>query len=58
MYHQNQCLGSIGVHVVTWGVTPFFKPWFFDGAVVYWGRPHATESAALEEAEILRNICR
>ena len=54
MYHQNQVLGSTGVHLVTWGLTPMFKPWFFDGAIVYWGQLHATESAALEAAEILR----
>ena len=55
MYHQDQCLGSIGVHLVTWGVTPMFKPWFVNGSIVYWGDLHSTESAALEAAEILRS---
>ena len=45
---------SVGVHLVTLGIMPLFKPWFFDGAVVYWGDPCQTHSAALEAAEILR----
>ena len=45
---------SIGVHLVTFGIEPFFKPWFFNGSVVYWGELCQTYSAALEAAEILR----
>ena len=47
---------SVGVHLMTLGIMPFFKPWFFDGSIVYWGDPCPTHSAALEAAEILRAI--
>ena len=47
---------SVGVHLVTLGIMSLFKPWFFDGSVVYWGEPCQTHSAALEAAEILRSI--
>ena len=47
---------SVGVRLVTLGIRPLFKPWFFDGSVVYWGEPCNTHSAALEAAEILRAI--
>ncbi len=47
---------SVGVHLVTFGIMPLFKPWFFDGSIVYWGDPCPTHSAALEAAEILRAI--
>jgi len=47
---------SVGVHLVTFGIMPLFKPWFFDGSIVYWGDPCQTHSAALEAAEILRSI--
>ena len=47
---------SVGVQLVTFGIMPLFKPWFFDGSVVYWGEPCHTYSAALEAAEILRAI--
>ena len=56
MYQPNQACKSTGVHLVTLGITPLFQPWFFDGAVVYWGTPCQTHSAALEAAEILRTI--
>ena len=41
---------------MTLGMMSLFKPWFFDGSVVYWGEPCLTHSAALEAAEILRAI--
>ena len=47
---------SVGVHLMTLGIMTLFKPWFFDGSVVYWGEPCQTHSAALEAAEILRAI--
>ena len=54
MYHQNQGRDTTGVHLVTLGITPLFRPWFFDGSTVYWGTPCQTYSAALEAAEILK----
>ena len=56
MYQPNQSCQTTGVHLVTLGIVPLFKPWFFDGSVVYWGEPCQTHSAALEAAEILRAI--
>jgi len=45
---------SCGCQLVFIGAVSLFKPWFFDGGVVYWGQLQDTESAALEQAEILR----
>lgn len=45
---------STGAHLVLIGASTWFKPWFFDGWVVYWGNLCDTESAALEQAEILK----
>ena len=47
---------SVGACLMTLGMMSLFKPWFFDGSVVYWGEPCLTHSAALEAAEILRSI--
>ena len=57
MYQPTAGTKSVGVHLVTLGFVPFFKPWFFDGAIVFWGAPCQTHSAALEAAEILRATC-
>ena len=31
-----------------------FKPWFFDGSIVFWGGLYDTESEALEQAEMMK----
>lgn len=46
--------GNTGAQLLTFGVTSYFKPWYFDGKVVYWGDPERTHSAALESAGRMR----
>jgi hypothetical protein len=55
MYKASTSDMTIGVHLVTFGAGHFYKPWFFDGSAVYWGLWCDTESAAFEQAEILRD---
>ena len=46
--------GNTGAQLLTYGVASYFKPWFFDGKVVYWGEPEVTRSAALDSADRIR----
>ena len=46
--------GSTGAQLVSYGITSYFKPWYFDGKIVYWGEPERTCSAALESAGRMR----
>jgi hypothetical protein len=46
---------SIGVQRVLWGVDTYYRPWFFTGSIVFWGGFYATESEAIEQAEIIRS---
>ncbi len=55
MYLPSAGVGSFGVHPVTWGVETYFKPWFFDGKVVYWGEPSSDGRDALQRAEAMAN---
>lgn len=42
---------------MTYGITAYFKPWYFDGSTVYWGEPERTMSDAEESAsKIKRSI--
>jgi len=50
MYLPSAGVGSFGAHPVIWGVDTYFKPWFFDGKVVYWGYPAPDRRDALREA--------
>ena len=43
-----------GIKPVAHGVESYFKPWYFDGKVVYWGNPEQTESDALAAAQELK----
>ena len=54
MYRPHAGDMTTGIHIVAFGLTHLYKPWFFDGAIVYWGICCQTESAALEQAEILK----
>ena len=55
MYQPHKGQMTTGVHLVTLGLNQLYKPWFFDGSIVYWGAFCDTESAALKQAEILRD---
>lgn len=46
--------GNTGAQLVTYGIASYFKPWYFDGKIVYWGEPERTCSAALESAGRMR----
>ena len=50
MYLPSAGVGSFGAYPVTWGVDTYFKPWFFDGKVVYWGDPTTERGDALRRA--------
>jgi hypothetical protein len=43
-----------GVKLIAHGVDSYFKPWYFDGKVVYWGNPEQTESDARASAQELK----
>ena len=54
-YQPHRGAMSCGAQIVVVGAICLFKPWFFDGGIVYWGSVQDTESAAIAEAEILRS---
>ncbi len=43
-----------GIKLIAHGVESYFKPWYFDGKVVYWGNLEQTESDALASAQELK----
>jgi len=45
---------EIGIKLIAHGVDSYFKPWYFDGKVVYWGNPEQTESDARASAQELK----
>lgn len=45
-----------GIKLIAHGVESCFKPWYFDGKVVYWGSPEYTESEARASAEQLKDF--
>lgn len=47
---------ELGALLVSYGITSFFKPWYFDGKVVYWGNPEQTESDARASAQELKTF--
>ena len=54
MYSSQVCVQSTGIHQVKLGFRAMFKPWFFDGSIVFWGGLYDTESEALEQAEMMK----
>lgn len=61
-YNSGNCCmamqpGNTGAQLMTYGITAYFKPWYFDGGTVYWGEPERTMSDAEESAsKIKRSI--
>ncbi len=47
-------VSETGIKLVAHGVGSYFKPWYFDGKVVYWGNPEQTESGARAAAQELK----
>ena len=43
-----------GIKLIAHGVESYFKPWYFDGKVVYWGNLEQTESDAWASAQELK----
>ena len=39
-------ISETGIKLIAHGVESYFKPWYFDGKVVYWGNSEQTESDA------------
>ena len=58
MYFAHAGHMSIGVHQVWLGLKSQFKPWFFDGSIVYWGGLYDTEAEAFAQAEIMKQTLR
>jgi len=54
MYLPQAGRHSTGVHQVKLGLESRFKPWYFNGLVVFWGGLYSTMSEALEQAEIMK----
>ncbi len=46
--------GNTGTQLMSFGMASYFKPWYFDGRIVYWGDPEHTQSAALDAADRMR----
>mgnify|MGYP000069899216 CR=1 FL=1 len=46
--------GNTGAQLMTYGITAYFRPWYFDGRVVYWGEPEHTRSDAVNSANRIR----
>jgi len=46
--------GNTGAQLMTYGITALFKPWYFDGRIVYWGELETTRSDAQESAERIK----
>ena len=42
--------GNTGAQLMTYGITAYFKPWYFDGRTVYWGELERTRSDAEHSA--------
>lgn len=42
--------GETGAQIRTIGIQSYFKPWYFDGSVCWWGNPEYTYSEALNAA--------
>jgi hypothetical protein len=53
MYLPSAGVGSTGVTPVVLGVESHFKPWYFTGRIVYWGKLYPTRTRALEAAALL-----
>ena len=47
---------ELGAELVAYGVTSFFKPWYFDGSTVYWAYPEDTKSNAMESAGRMKAV--
>lgn len=47
--------GHTGAQLIDYGNhRAYFKPWYFDGKVVYWGEPEITQSSALDSAQRIK----
>ena len=42
--------GETGAQIRTIGISSYFKPWYFDGSICWWGDPEYTLSGALDAA--------
>jgi len=45
-----------GIKLIAHGVESYFKPWYFNGKVVYWGNAEQTESDARASAQQLKDF--
>ena len=50
VYVSTAGVGSYGATPVVMGVDTMFKPWYFTGRVVLWGRLYPTRSSAMDAA--------
>lgn len=47
--------GNTGAQLIDYGNhRAYFKPWYFDGKIVYWGEPETTQSSALDSAQRIK----
>lgn len=53
LYHPNTGVGSYGAHPLFYGIETYYRPWFFDGRIVYWGNTVAGREPALERAQAM-----
>ena len=44
---------TFGVNMISYGLNSFFKPWYKDGKVVYWGQHCSTKSEAERRAKAM-----
>jgi len=55
---QNSIMNKneIGVKLIAHGVDSYFRPWYFDGKIVFWGPVEQTRSKGIEQAQAIRNF--
>lgn len=53
LYLPTAGVGCFGAAPTVWQLETYFKPWYFDGRVVHWGKFCATRSRAMQAAKLL-----
>lgn len=46
---------EVGAKLIAYGVASHFKPWYFDGKIVYWGNAEETKADALASAQRMKD---
>lgn len=47
---------EIGVKLIAHGMVSHFRPWYFDGKIVFYGSVQQTRSKGIEQAQAIKNF--